>query len=203
MAMERRRTELTRSTRTPILVKLLVIVPLLALAIGGCGGDGEDDDEMDLGDDGPPTADEIRAAGSSGSSTSPASAAASSASVAPASGPSSSADPTTGLSIDPVGPPYAVQLGAFEREANAQSLREALEGAGFPVWTGETGTSGVTLLRVRVGATTTVADARRLVDAIRDRLPAAPDSVWIAPLGTEGGASEEMMTATRALLENG
>jgi len=204
------------SGRATVRTSLVMILPFLALGMWGCGGDDGGDGTPEGAATDPPTADEIRAGGSNdgpdedsgaeateppaapGNSTG--STASSSGGSAPA--PSPSAVRTVTSSTDPAGPPYAVQLGAFERESNAQRLQESLEDAGFPVWTGETGTSGTALLRVRVGATSTVADARRLLEAIRSRLPDAPDSVWIAPLGTEGGASEEMMSATRALLEN-
>ncbi|MDX1567354.1 MAG: SPOR domain-containing protein [Longimicrobiales bacterium] len=114
--------------------------------------------------------------------------------------------------MEPGGPPYAVQLGAFRREANARALQERLEAAAFPVWTttngattdsGGTDAEDPTLLRVRVGATSTVADARRLVTLINNRLPDAPENVWIAPLATEGGTTDEMLRTTAALLEDG
>mgnify|MGYP000521172108 CR=1 FL=1 len=59
---------------------------------------------------------------------------------------------------------YAVQVGSFRKQGNAQSLRDRLEGVGLPVYvaTGEVG--GTTRYRVRLGPTASYSEAEALLE---------------------------------------
>ncbi len=59
---------------------------------------------------------------------------------------------------------YAVQVGSFRKQGNAQSLRDRLEGVGLPVYvaTGEVG--GTTRYRVRLGPTASYSEAQALLE---------------------------------------
>lgn len=77
-------------------------------------------------------------------------------------------------------PRFTAQVGAFIQPATAQALVERLQAQGVPVWTSQATVEGQEYRRVRVGATSTAAEARRLRAKLKARYGWP---VWIAPLG--------------------
>lgn len=61
---------------------------------------------------------------------------------------------------------YAVQVGAFKKEANALALYEKLKGYGYDVFTTETTVSGTRYIRVRVGYFDTLAETGNVMDEL-------------------------------------
>lgn len=95
---------------------------------------------------------------------------------------------------------FTVQVGAFVRDGNARDLRRRLAEAGLPVWDPAAEVEGRGFERIRVGATATVGEARRLVDLLADRVAADP---WIAPVAPEDELPAGLVDSTRRLLEEG
>jgi len=69
----------------------------------------------------------------------------------------------------PVGSGFAVQVGAFKDEAEANKLREQLRGARFAAYVERLNTEQGLLFRVRVGPESERPNAEKLRDAIRSR----------------------------------
>jgi DedD protein len=65
---------------------------------------------------------------------------------------------------------WAVQVGAFQAEADAKARRDKLRGAGFTAFTDTVRAEKGTLYRVRVGPEAQRANAERLRDALKARL---------------------------------
>lgn len=92
---------------------------------------------------------------------------------------------------------HTVQIGAFARGANADELLGRVEASGFPVWHPETRMGGRAYERVRVGAVTSYADARRLAELLRDRYGVP---TWIVPVPPETPLPSGIVDATRRAL---
>lgn len=95
---------------------------------------------------------------------------------------------------------YAVQVGAFTRSENADRLRQQLESEGLPAWSPTAEVGGQSFQQVRVGATETVAEARRLAERVREEIDG---EAWIAPVPPEVQLPDPVIGETRTLLENG
>jgi hypothetical protein len=67
-------------------------------------------------------------------------------------------------------PVFTVQLGSFVETETAVRWGERLEALGLPVWLIDLEIQGEGVRRIRVGATTAEADARRLAEALEARL---------------------------------
>lgn len=87
-----------------------------------------------------------------------------------------------------------VQVGAFLNAAAAQSLRARLERAGAPAWTTTASVGGQDFTRVRIGATTTPADARALAQKIRAEYHWP---VWITTVENRSALPSDVLDATR------
>lgn len=77
----------------------------------------------------------------------------------------------------PVGSGYAVQVGAFRAEADANSLRDQLRGARFAAYVERLNTEQGLLFRVRVGPEADRGNAEKLRDAIKARFNLAGNVV--------------------------
>lgn len=95
---------------------------------------------------------------------------------------------------------YTVQVGAFVRDDNARDLRRRLDDAGLPTWAPTAEIEGRGFERVRIGATGTVAEARRLGQRLQERFDS---DVWIAPIAPEEDLPTDLVDSTRRLLEGG
>lgn len=97
----------------------------------------------------------------------------------------------------PEGRLYTVQVGSFISPDSARVWAERLERRGLPVWTEQAVVGGRRFHRVRVGATPSLAEARRLGDQIRRdyRWP-----VWIAPVEDNGAVPANAISRTHSLV---
>jgi cell division septation protein DedD len=94
---------------------------------------------------------------------------------------------------------YTVQVAAFTEHATAQALEERLRRQGVPVWSSRARVGGREFTRVRVGATTSFAEAQRLGRRIRDqyRWP-----VWVARVDAADQPPGDAIAATRSYLDS-
>lgn len=97
----------------------------------------------------------------------------------------------------PEGRLYTVQVGSFISPDSARVWAERLERRGLPVWTEQAVVGGRRFHRVRVGATPSLAEARRLGDQLRRdyRWP-----VWIAPVEDNADVPANAISRTHALV---
>lgn len=97
----------------------------------------------------------------------------------------------------PEGRLYTVQVGSFISQDSARVWTERLGRRGLPVWTEQAVVAGRMFHRVRVGATPSLAEARRLGDQIRRdfRWP-----VWIAPVEDNADVPANAISRTHALV---
>lgn len=84
-----------------------------------------------------------------------------------------------GAAAGAAGARYTVQVASFTNPASAELWTDRLERQGLPVWTSVAEVGGRTYYRVRVGAATTLSDARRLGQSLSERYEWP---VWVAPL---------------------
>jgi DedD protein len=94
---------------------------------------------------------------------------------------------------------YTVQVAAFTEHATAQALEERLRRQGVPVWSSRARVGGREFTRVRVGATTSFADAQRLGRRIRDRYRWP---VWVARVDAADQPPDDALAATRSFLDS-
>lgn len=92
---------------------------------------------------------------------------------------------------------YTVQIGAFSRDAAASDLVARLEAAGLPVWESEARIEGRAYRRVRVGAVTSRADARRLAEGLAERHGV---STWIVQVDPDARLPAGILERTRRAL---
>ncbi|MEX2178454.1 MAG: SPOR domain-containing protein [Gemmatimonadaceae bacterium] len=90
---------------------------------------------------------------------------------------------------------FTVQVGSFQNDATAQSLRARLERDGVPAWTAPGRLYEEDYTRVRVGAAVSAGEARAVADKVRSkyRWP-----VWIAVVDDKSTVTVEMLNATRS-----
>jgi cell division septation protein DedD len=89
---------------------------------------------------------------------------------------------------------FTVQVAAYLNAATAQSQRARLERAGVPVWTATATVGGQDFTRVRVGATTTLEEARALADKLRTTYHWP---VWITTVENRTALPADALSATR------
>lgn len=89
---------------------------------------------------------------------------------------------------------FTVQVAAYLNAATAQSQRARLERAGVPVWTATATVGGQDFTRVRVGATTTLEEARALADKLRATYHWP---VWITTVENRTALPADALSATR------
>ena len=95
---------------------------------------------------------------------------------------------------------YTVQVAAFESADSARKWMGRLRSLDLPVWTSMSELGGTTYYRVRVGAVSSVADARRLGGMLSDRFEWP---VWVAPITPADQMPEDAAAATRRILGGG
>ncbi len=95
---------------------------------------------------------------------------------------------------------YTVQVAAFTEAASAAEWAGRLRQQGMPVWTSVAELNGQTFYRLRVGALSTVTDARRLGGMIAERYEWP---VWVAPLTAADHPPEGAADASHRLIESG
>lgn len=157
----------------------------LTLVLGGCG-DGGDDDAPD--DDGPSvTVEDVRGDGAADTLRTERPAA------------TDDGDDATAARTRTL---YAVQVGAFTREGNAATLRERLEEESLPVWTSSAEIDGRTYRRVRVGASESVEEARRLARELSETVEPAP-APWVAPVTPDEELPPEVVDRTGEATDGG
>lgn len=92
---------------------------------------------------------------------------------------------------------YTVQVAAFESPDSARKWTGRLSSLDLPVWTSMAELGGTTYYRVRVGAVSSVADARRLGALLSQRFEWP---VWVAPVTPSDRMPEGAVASTRRVL---
>jgi cell division septation protein DedD len=95
------------------------------------------------------------------------------------------------------GPLYTIQMGAFLNADSAAVLRDRLADQGLPAWTVDEDVGGRPFHRVRIGATSTGSEARRLGEILTERYGW---SVWIAPVTSFESVPVGAIEATQTVI---
>lgn len=95
------------------------------------------------------------------------------------------------------GPLFTVQMGAFLNADSASVQRDRLVNRGLPAWTVDQDVGGRRFHRVRIGATSTGSEARRLGQILTERYGW---SVWIAPVTSFESVPVDAIEATQNVI---
>jgi cell division septation protein DedD len=108
------------------------------------------------------------------------------------------AEPTTPTAVVPVGARlYTVQVAAFRDEASARALEQRLRQQGVPVWTARARVGDIEFTRVRVGATGSLAEARRLGQHLRQQYSWP---IWVDRVRPDDRPPADAQQATRTYI---
>ena len=92
---------------------------------------------------------------------------------------------------------YTVQVAAFTSPDSARKWTGRLNSLELPVWTSMAELGGTTYYRVRVGAVSSVSDARRLGTLLSERFTWP---VWVAPITPADRMPDDAVSSTRRVL---
>ena len=106
----------------------------------------------------------------------------------------------TGAAASPRQRLYTVQVAAFTESATAVEWARRLRSQDLPVWTSMEELGGRTFYRLRVGASPSVSEARRLASMLSARYEWP---VWVAPVTPADRVPEGAVERTRRMVQGG